>query len=73
MNLCVSVLKDMQINGPLLLPVYEDLPHLAKPFSEEEKQQALKLGEQWGVKEIEKSYPISFVGIKKVLVHTEKH
>ncbi|MBM7599153.1 formamidase [Virgibacillus halotolerans] len=61
-NLQVNVLKDMQIDGPLLLPVYEDLPHLAKPFSEEEKQQALKLGEQWGVKEIEESYPISFVG-----------
>jgi len=61
-NLQVNVLKDMQLDGPVLLPVYEDLPHLAKPFSEEEKQQALKLGKQWGVEVIEESYPVSFVG-----------
>src|SRR5699024_4962923 len=61
-NLQINVLKDMQLDGPVLLPVYEDLPHLAKPFSEEEKQQALKLGKQWGVEVIEESYTVSFVG-----------
>ncbi|PAV30828.1 acetamidase [Virgibacillus profundi] len=61
-NLQVNVLKDVKLEGPVLLPVVEDLPHLAKPFSEEEKQQAIQLSKQWGIQELEDSYPISFVG-----------
>ncbi|QKY70188.1 acetamidase/formamidase family protein [Lentibacillus sp. CBA3610] len=60
-NLQINVIKGLTIDGPILLPVEEDLPHLAKPFSEEEKQQARQLSAKWGV-ELEKSYPISFVG-----------
>src|SRR5690625_1655658 len=61
-NLQVNVLKNVNLDGPVLLPVTEDLPYLAKPFTEEEKRQALALSEQWGVREIEDSYPISFIG-----------
>ncbi|RWZ51357.1 acetamidase/formamidase family protein [Halobacillus fulvus] len=61
-SLQVEVVKGLNIEGPILLPVEEDLPYLAKPFTEKEKQQALKLGEQWGMKELEDSYPISFIG-----------
>ncbi|TFJ94137.1 acetamidase/formamidase family protein [Lentibacillus salicampi] len=60
-NLQTNVIKGLKIDGPILLPVEEDLPHMAKPFSEEEKQQASQLSEKWGV-ELEESYPISFVG-----------
>ena len=61
-NLQVQVLKGVTIDGPILLPVEEDLPYLAKPYTEKEKQQALKLAKQWGVKELEESYPVSFIG-----------
>lgn len=61
-HLQVEVLKDVNLEGPVLLPVVEDLPYLAKPFSEKEKQAALKLSDQWGVKKLEESYPISFIG-----------
>lgn len=61
-NLQVNVLKNVNLDGPVLLPVTEDLPYLAKPFTEDEKRQALALSEQWGVREIEDSYPISFIG-----------
>lgn len=58
----VHVMKGLAIEGPVLLPVTEDLPYLAKPFSEKEKQEALALSREWGVAELEESYPISFVG-----------
>ncbi len=61
-NLQVDVLKNVTLDGPVLLPVKEDLPYLAQPFSEEEKRQALELSKQWEVDAIEESYPISFIG-----------
>lgn len=61
-NLQVKVIKKLKIEGPILLPVDEDLPYLAKPFTKSEKKRALKLGKVWGVKEIEESYPVSFIG-----------
>src|SRR5699024_2283465 len=44
------------------LPVEEDLPCLAKPFSEEELKQAARLGKEWGIEQFTDFYPISFVG-----------
>ncbi|WP_284139070.1 acetamidase/formamidase family protein [Virgibacillus sp. LDC-1] len=61
-HLQVNVLKGMQINGPILLPVEEDLPYLAKPFTKEEKEQAVHLSKEWGVAEVEEVLPISFIG-----------
>lgn len=61
-NLQVNVLKNVNLEGPVLLPVTEDLPHLAKPFTEEEKRQALALSKEWGIDAIEDSYPVSFIG-----------
>lgn len=61
-NLQVNVLKGLNLEGPILLPVQEDLPHLAKPFTEEERHNALALSKEWEVEEIEESYPISFIG-----------
>src|SRR5699024_7326392 len=45
----------------VLLPLEEDLPYLAKPFSDEEKREAQALSAKWNV-EPEESYPISFIG-----------
>ncbi|NBJ68206.1 MULTISPECIES: acetamidase/formamidase family protein [Clostridia] len=61
-SLKVSVLKDMKVDGPIILPVYEDLPYLAKPFTTVEQQQARQLAEEWEIQEIVEMYPISFVG-----------
>lgn len=66
-NLQVHVLKDVQLEGPVLLPVEEDLPYLAKPFSEDEIAQAKALGNSWGVTELEESLPVSFIGTGKDL------
>ena len=61
-DLKVKVLKDINIDGPILLPLVEDLPPVAKPFSDEELLKADKLALQWGIDNLEKSYPLSFVG-----------
>ncbi|WP_027955997.1 acetamidase/formamidase family protein [Halobacillus kuroshimensis] len=61
-SLKVDVLKGVNLEGPVLLPVEEDLPYLAKPFTEKEKQQAMKLAEKWQVEQLEDSYPVSFIG-----------
>jgi len=61
-TLQVEVVKGRTLDGPVLFPLVEDLPPLARPFSETEKAKAEKLAEQWGLKELEDSAPISVVG-----------
>src|SRR5699024_5509320 len=61
-DLSVRVLKDLEVDGPILLPVEEDLPVVAKPYSKEEREKAEKLAEHWGVEKLEESFPLSFVG-----------
>src|SRR3954453_20101624 len=40
----VEVIKDLALDGPLLFPVAEDLPFLARPLSDAEKARALEVG-----------------------------
>lgn len=61
-RLGVSVLKGRKLEGPVILPVPEDLPYLARPFSADELEQANALAQQWGVASLEQSGPISVVG-----------
>ena len=61
-TLKVKVLKNLNIDGPILIPVEEDLPYLAKPITEEEYKIAKEIGKKWGVEELEKTAPISFIG-----------
>lgn len=61
-TLQVHVLKNLPIDGPILLPVAEDLPFLAKPLSAEEKARALAIARQWGLEALEESAPISVIG-----------
>ena len=58
----VEVLKNRTLQGPVIFPLLEDLPFLARPFSAAEKEKARALAKQWGVGEIEESGPISVVG-----------
>jgi formamidase len=61
-TLQVEVIKNYPIDGPVLFPLLEDLPPLAKPFSASEKAKGLRLAEKWGVSDIEPLAPISVVG-----------
>lgn len=61
-QLQVSVIKKLPIDGPILLPNVEDLPYTAKPFTKEEKRLARDLAEEYGVKQLEEALPISVVG-----------
>lgn len=61
-QLQVSVLKKVNLQGPILLPNVEDLPYTAKPFTKEEKRVARDLAEDFGVKHIEDAFPISVIG-----------
>jgi formamidase len=61
-TLQVHLMKGLTLDGPIILPLLEDLPYLARPLSETERAQAEGLAQQWGVDQVEESAPISFVG-----------
>ncbi len=61
-TLQVHVLKGLSLEGPVLLPVEEDLPYLARPLSQQEKHMALQQANAWGLQEIEETLPISVIG-----------
>jgi formamidase len=61
-TLQVEVVKGCQLDGPVLFPLIEDLPPLARPLTSEEKQRARTLAKKWGMSEIEESAPISVIG-----------
>lgn len=61
-TLQVEVVKNYPIDGPVLFPLLEDLPPMARPFSEEERTRANRLAAAWGIDDLEQSAPISVVG-----------
>lgn len=61
-TLQVHLLKGLNIDGPILFPVQEDLPFLAQPLSEEEKEKGEAVAKSWGMDGIEESLPISVIG-----------
>ncbi len=61
-TLRVSVLKGLKLDGPLLLPLVEDLPYLARPFTAGEKEAARRLAQKFGQPTVEESAPIQMVG-----------
>lgn len=61
-TLKVDVLKGLRLDGPILLPLLEDLPFLARPLSGVEKEQASNLAKTWGVQKLEESAPIAVIG-----------
>jgi acetamidase/formamidase len=58
----VEVVKGLGIDGPVLFPVVEDLPFLAKPLTDDERAQALALARRNGLGALESSLPISVIG-----------
>ena len=61
-TLQVHLIKRLNIDGPIILPVTEDLPFLAKPLSKDEKSRAEAVAKAHGMAGIEESMPISVVG-----------
>jgi acetamidase/formamidase len=61
-TLQVEVIKDLDIDGPLLFPVEEDLPFLARPLSPDERSRALALARRNGLDGLEESLPITVIG-----------
>ena len=61
-TLQVHVLKGLGIDGPIIFPVEEDLPFLAKPISDEERALAENIAGSWGMDGVEDAVPISVVG-----------
>jgi formamidase len=61
-TLQVSVLKALDLDGPILFPVLEDLPYLARPITADERRAAEALAARHGRGPVEQSLPVSFVG-----------
>lgn len=61
-TLQVEVVKNYPLDGPVLFPLEEDLPPLARPFTAAEQARGQRLASQWGVAEIEAMAPISVIG-----------
>lgn len=61
-HLQVHVIKNANLDGPILLPNEEDLPYTAKPFSAAERKSAEAIAKQWNIEKLEESLPISVVG-----------
>ena len=61
-TLQVHVIKGLAIEGPILLPMAEDLPHLARPLSCVEKKAVRALAEEWGLRDVEETAPVTFIG-----------
>jgi formamidase len=61
-TLQVELMKGLAIDGPILLPLEEDLPFLARPLSGAERTRAEELAREWGLDGLEESAPISVIG-----------
>jgi formamidase len=61
-TLQVHLLKGLKLEGPILLPPAEDLPHLARPLRPAEKEAARRLAEKFGQDLLEETAPIQMVG-----------
>jgi formamidase len=61
-TLQVHVIKGLAIDGPIVLPLVEDLPRIARPLTADERERALAVARSFGVERLEESAPISVVG-----------
>ena len=60
-TLQVELLKGLAVDGPILFPLAEDLPFLARPLSEEEETRARAVASQYGLDRLEETAPISVI------------
>ena len=57
----INLLKNLTLQGPLLFPVVDDLPPLARPFSEDERSVIESYNRHLGI-ELEHNAPVQVVG-----------
>ncbi len=58
----VNVIKNLQLDGPILLPVAEDLPFIARPFSAAEIAAGEALAQRYSVTLQRNVGPLQFIG-----------
>jgi acetamidase/formamidase len=58
----VEVVKGLDIDGPLLLPNESDLPPIAKPYTDTEREAGAELAAQYGVDGVDDAGPIQVIG-----------
>jgi len=58
----VHVIKGLKLDGPILFPVAEDLPYLARPLTSSEKHAVKALAARHGVTTVEEDAPVTFIG-----------
>jgi acetamidase/formamidase len=58
----VDLIPGLDLDGPVLFPLVEDLPPLARPLGGSELEGARVLAKRWGLPDIEESAPISVIG-----------
>ena len=58
----VEVIKDLDLDGPLLLPNESDLPDIAKPYTDAEREAGEELADQYEVDQGRDAAPIQIVG-----------
>jgi acetamidase/formamidase len=61
-ELRVDVIEGLDLDGPLLLPNREDLPHIAQPYTDAEKNAGRALGERHGVDVETDAGPVQIIG-----------
>jgi acetamidase/formamidase len=58
----VDVIKNLTLDGPILLPVPEDLPFIARPFSKEELEAGERLAQRYHLSLQQRVGPAQFIG-----------
>jgi acetamidase/formamidase len=61
-ELQVEVIEGLDIDGPLLLPNGEDLPHIARPYTDAELETGRELADRYGVDLVEDVGPLQVIG-----------
>jgi len=57
----VEVIKDLDLDGPILLPNETDLPHIAKPYTDDERDVGANLAAEYDV-DLTDAAPIQIIG-----------
>ncbi|MFD1642852.1 acetamidase/formamidase family protein [Halohasta litorea] len=58
----VEVIKNVELDGPLLLPNESDLPDIATPYTDEEREAGNELAAQYDVEAVADAMPLQFIG-----------
>ncbi|WP_336135788.1 acetamidase/formamidase family protein [Natronomonas amylolytica] len=58
----VELVKDVDLDGPMLLPNESDLPDIARPYTDEERAAGAELADQYEVDDVRDAAPVQFIG-----------